>query len=208
MKKAYTRKQIQEAISYWRKQLVKGNYRKIDEAFDRAGGNPYDLDNCKVTGYVAYFTINDDPFLPVDFSMPITLDGDADEVEFLKAVGKMRNQAGANGLCKASIDLCGQGGARVPSNGTFFGTRQQCEDALRASEMDAGGAQTVDYLYDCQQAGIINEQERKNLEREFDKEGLVIYETFVCGNGAVIFGRDALNDNADEWDLDNNVDSL
>lgn len=32
MKKQYTRKQIQEAISYWKKQLAEGNYRKINES--------------------------------------------------------------------------------------------------------------------------------------------------------------------------------
>ncbi len=32
MKRRYTKKQIQEAISYWRKQLAKGNYRKVNEA--------------------------------------------------------------------------------------------------------------------------------------------------------------------------------
>ena len=31
MKKTYTKKQIQEAISYWKKQLAKGNYRKVNE---------------------------------------------------------------------------------------------------------------------------------------------------------------------------------
>ena len=31
MKKQYTRKQIQEAISYWKKQLAKGDYRKANE---------------------------------------------------------------------------------------------------------------------------------------------------------------------------------
>ena len=34
MKKQYTRKQIREAISYWKKQLAKGNYRKVNEAED------------------------------------------------------------------------------------------------------------------------------------------------------------------------------
>jgi hypothetical protein len=32
MKKTYTKKQIQEAISYWKKQLAEGNYRKINES--------------------------------------------------------------------------------------------------------------------------------------------------------------------------------
>ena len=31
MKKQYTKKQIQEAISYWKKQLAEGNYRKVNE---------------------------------------------------------------------------------------------------------------------------------------------------------------------------------
>ena len=32
MKKQYTKKQIQEAISYWKKQLRAGNYKKLDES--------------------------------------------------------------------------------------------------------------------------------------------------------------------------------
>lgn len=32
MKKQYTKKQIQEAIAYWQKQLDKGNYRKMNES--------------------------------------------------------------------------------------------------------------------------------------------------------------------------------
>ena len=32
MKKQYTKKQIQEAISYWEKQLAKGNYRMMNES--------------------------------------------------------------------------------------------------------------------------------------------------------------------------------
>lgn len=31
MKKKYTKKQIQEAISYWEKQLSLGNYKKLNE---------------------------------------------------------------------------------------------------------------------------------------------------------------------------------
>ena len=31
MKKTYTKKQIQEAIAYWKKQLAGGNYRKVNE---------------------------------------------------------------------------------------------------------------------------------------------------------------------------------
>ena len=34
MKKTYTKKQIQEAIAYWQKQLAKGNYRKVNESSD------------------------------------------------------------------------------------------------------------------------------------------------------------------------------
>lgn len=32
MKKPYTKKQIQEAIAYWKGQLAKGNYRKVNES--------------------------------------------------------------------------------------------------------------------------------------------------------------------------------
>lgn len=34
MKKKYTKKQIQEAISYWQKQLRTGNYKKVNESYD------------------------------------------------------------------------------------------------------------------------------------------------------------------------------
>ena len=34
MKKQYTKKQIQEAIAYWEKQLAKGNYRRMNEAVE------------------------------------------------------------------------------------------------------------------------------------------------------------------------------
>ena len=37
MKKTYTKKQIQEAISYWRKQLKAGNYRKVNESVEYEG---------------------------------------------------------------------------------------------------------------------------------------------------------------------------
>lgn len=32
MKKTYTKKQIQEAIDYWKKQLNAGNYLKLNES--------------------------------------------------------------------------------------------------------------------------------------------------------------------------------
>ena len=32
MKKRYTKKQIQEAINYWEKQLRTGNYKKVNES--------------------------------------------------------------------------------------------------------------------------------------------------------------------------------
>ena len=34
MKKQYTKKQIMEAISYWKNQLRRGNYKKLNEAFE------------------------------------------------------------------------------------------------------------------------------------------------------------------------------
>ena len=34
MKKTYTKKQIQEAIAYWKKQLTEGNYRKTDKLLE------------------------------------------------------------------------------------------------------------------------------------------------------------------------------
>ena len=38
MKKTYTKKQIQEAISYWEKQLRAGNYKKANESINDAAG--------------------------------------------------------------------------------------------------------------------------------------------------------------------------
>ncbi len=35
MKKKYTKRQITEAIAYWKKQLAKGNYRKVNESKDK-----------------------------------------------------------------------------------------------------------------------------------------------------------------------------
>ena len=35
--KIYTKKQLTEAISYWRKQLAKGNYRKVNESIESEG---------------------------------------------------------------------------------------------------------------------------------------------------------------------------
>lgn len=32
MNKKYTKKQITEAIAYWKKQLARGNYRKVNES--------------------------------------------------------------------------------------------------------------------------------------------------------------------------------
>ena len=37
MKKAYTKKQIKEAIAYWEKQLKAGNYRKVNESLEYEG---------------------------------------------------------------------------------------------------------------------------------------------------------------------------
>ena len=36
MKKTYTKKQITEAIAYWKKQLAKNNYCNITEAIDQS----------------------------------------------------------------------------------------------------------------------------------------------------------------------------
>lgn len=35
--KIYTKKQLKEAISYWKKQLAKGNYRKVNESIESEG---------------------------------------------------------------------------------------------------------------------------------------------------------------------------
>ncbi len=79
MKKTYTKKQIQEAIAYWEKQLKAGNYRKVNEAFEHSGENPYDIDNCRASGWVVFFMRDDFPYLPVDFSMPVQNPTEGDE---------------------------------------------------------------------------------------------------------------------------------
>lgn len=40
MKKRYTKKQIQEAIAYWERQLKSGNYRKVNESEDEGVFDP------------------------------------------------------------------------------------------------------------------------------------------------------------------------
>jgi len=67
MKKTYTKKQIQEAIAYWKKQLAKGNYRKVDEAIALDDLNPNSWYVCKEHGVVdwndpdmAFYMNNDD----------------------------------------------------------------------------------------------------------------------------------------------------
>lgn len=200
MKKQYTRKQIQEAISYWKKQLAEGNYRKVNEAAGFSIENPYSIDNCKAIGYVAYFTLNDDPFLPVNYSLPLNVDDtDEDTIAFSKEIASMRNRAAGLGSKTAVIDLKDRYNGKIAS-GTFFSTREQCDNAMEISEIDAGGAQTNDYLYDCVEAGLINEQERSSLMREFEANGLSIYDTYVCGDDTVFFGKDACVDSAIEWE--------
>ena len=75
----YTRRQIQEAISYWKGQLAEGSYRRVNEAFGHAAGNPYDINNCKASGWVVFFMRDDFPYLPVDFSMPVQNPVNGDE---------------------------------------------------------------------------------------------------------------------------------
>lgn len=45
MKKQYSKKQIQEAISYWKKQLSTGNYLKLNESTSNINDLLYDLIN-------------------------------------------------------------------------------------------------------------------------------------------------------------------
>ena len=55
MKKTYTKKQIQEAISYWEKQLRAGNYKKVNESINDAAG---------ILQAIAVGLLNDNAFNP------------------------------------------------------------------------------------------------------------------------------------------------
>jgi len=65
MKKTYTRKQIQEAIDYWKKQLAKGNYRKVDEAAEAPAGT-----------YRIVMTVDGKPVDPADVFTNVDLGDD------------------------------------------------------------------------------------------------------------------------------------
>lgn len=47
MKKMYTKRQITEAIAYWKKQLKDGNYKRVDESGDSSRTLGYLLDKAK-----------------------------------------------------------------------------------------------------------------------------------------------------------------
>jgi len=174
----YTKRQIQEAIDYWKKQLEAGNYRKMNEAFEHLPGNPYDIDNVEASGWAAFFVRNGEPAMAIDFQAVLpNLPRGAVDVE---------------------INLAGRGG--VSTAGTLFLKRSDAMTALSQTELDQQGGATSNYLYD----GLVNAGMLTNdLADEFQTSDVEILETFVCGNGTVIFGRDALDDNADEWDNDN-----
>ena len=56
MKKQYTKKQITEAIAYWKKQLKNGNYKKVNESKDT-------MKSITFTDYIEY---DEDDFKPGD----------------------------------------------------------------------------------------------------------------------------------------------
>lgn len=55
MKKKYTKKQIQEAINYWQKQLKAGNYKKVNESVNDTAG---------ILQAIAVGLLNDNAFNP------------------------------------------------------------------------------------------------------------------------------------------------
>lgn len=85
-------------------------------------------------------------------------------------------------------------------NASFFISATDAKRALDMTEIDSGGWGTNRYLYDCVDAGLIRDDEIGDFEFADDVK---VIDTYVCGNNAVIFGRDALDDNADEWEREN-----
>ena len=196
MKKQYTKKQIQEAISYWKKQLARGNYRKVNEVFEYSVGNPYDIDNCKASGWVVFFMRDGFPYLPVDFSMPVQNPVKGDESDKLSQ--NTRNQV-MRQFRPYTAMLPFEDGIRM--NASFFATAQNAKDAINIAEIDSGAYfGTSCYLNDCRVMGLIDDDDIAEFETA---ENIKVVDTYVCGNDVVIFGRDALDDNADEWERDN-----
>ena len=89
----------------------------------------------------------------------------------------------------------------VQMNASFFATAQNAKDAINIAGIDSGAYfGTGCYLNDCEDMGLINDDDVAEFETA---ENIKVMDTYVCGNDAVIFGRDALDDNADEWDREN-----
>jgi len=203
VKKTYTKKQIQEAIAYWKKQLAKGNYRKVNEAFEYSGENPYDIDNCKASGWVMYFRKNGEAYLPVDYTVSHRLHPEDDPSPHAADIRATDEQMNRVRLAQANASTVASRSCRFVLDGrrvsaTFFATRDAAQRAADASEMDGGGAQSCAYIWDCVNLGYVSENDVGDLE----KTDVEIIDTYICGNGAVIFGQDALEDNADEWERD------
>lgn len=88
----------------------------------------------------------------------------------------------------------------MQTDASFFGSAQEARDAVDIANMNSGAYfGTCCYLGDCQIQGLISEDDYAELE---DGDVKVI-DTYVCGNGVVIFGYDALEDSADGWERGN-----
>lgn len=159
----------------------------MNEAFEHSGENPYDIDNCKASGWVVFFIRDGFPYLPVDFSMPVQNPVKGDE-------GDELSQNARDQVMRRFRPYT----AMLPYEN---GIRMNAKDAIDIAEIDSGAYfGTSCYLNDCRNMGLINDDDITEFETA---ENIKVVDTYVCANDAVIFGRDALDDNADEWEHDN-----
>ena len=103
MKKKYTKKQITEAIAYWKKQLKAGNYKKIDESFPIACSNDNTGIMCYTHIYSAYNN-GDEDWLFVAPNMNAFIDGFVETAnnEYDECVAECK----ANNVSSSVIDFC------------------------------------------------------------------------------------------------------
>ena len=96
--KTYTKKQIQEAINYWEKQLRTGNYKRVNESINDAAGILQDI---------AVGLLNDNAFNPSDIygNSGIYWEYPEDNVKYVIEVTNVRKTNDNTYICDVSGGL-------------------------------------------------------------------------------------------------------
>ena len=98
MKKTYTKKQIQEAINYWEKQLRIGNYERVNESANDAAG---------ILQAIAVGLLNDNAFNPSGIygNSGIYWEYPEDNVKYVIEITNVRKTNGNTYICDVSGGL-------------------------------------------------------------------------------------------------------